>query len=101
MHSRYFELYRMKADRHWLHQKLVAHARQHGIKAASREFGCDRNTVRKWLRRRQPGKPSSLQELSRRPKHCPHQTPAGLEGQIVKLSGLANFRLSLRDGTGT
>jgi hypothetical protein len=70
---------------HWLHQKLIAFAAQHGVKAAVREFGCSRNIVRKWLRRHMPGKPFTLAELSRRPKHCPHQTPSGLEGVVVKL----------------
>lgn len=85
MHSTYFELYRMRTDRHWLHQKIVAFARKHSFKAVAREFGCSRNTVRKWLRRHVPGKPSALVELSRRPRHCPHQISAALEGQIVKL----------------
>ena len=85
VHSTYFELYRMRTDRHWLHQKLVAFARANGLKAAAREFGCSRNTVRKWLRRHVPGKPSALAELSRRPKHCPHQTSSALEGVIVRL----------------
>ena len=91
MHSTYFELYRMRTDRHWLHQKLVSFARAHGLKAAAREFGCSRNTVRKWLRRYQPGQPSSLSERSRRPRHCPSQIPAGLEGQIVKLRRQTGF----------
>lgn len=91
MHSTYFELYRMKTDRHWLHQKLVAFARAHGLKAAARQFGCSRNTARKWLRRHVPGKPSSLSELSRRPKHCPHQTSAALEGVIVRLRKQTGF----------
>jgi len=73
MHSTYFELYRMRTDRHWLHQKLVTSARARGVKAAAREFGCSRNTVRKWLRRFQPGKPSALVEHSRRPKRSPNQ----------------------------
>lgn len=81
----------MRTDRHWLHQKLVAFARRNGVNAAAREFGCSRNTVRKWLRRHQPGKPSSLAELSRRPIHCPHQTSPGLEGQIVKLRKQTGF----------
>src|SRR5262245_10850282 len=81
----------MRTDRHWLHQKLVAFARAHGLKAAAREFGCSRNTVRKWLRRYQPGKPSSLQEKSRRPRGCPHQISRGLEGQIVKLRQQTGF----------
>jgi len=44
----YFELYRMKTDRHFLKQKVVSYARTEGIKAACRLFGCSRNTVRKW-----------------------------------------------------
>jgi site-specific recombinase XerD len=47
VHSTYFELYRMRTDRHWLHQKLVACARAEGLQAAAREFRCSRNTVRK------------------------------------------------------
>ena len=62
MHFRCYERYRMKTDRHWLHQELVTHARQHRMKDAARVFGCSRNTVRTWLRRYQPGKPSSLAE---------------------------------------
>src|SRR6185503_19078315 len=91
VHSRYFELYRMRTDRHWLHQKVVTYARDHGIKATAREFGCSRNTVRKWLRRAVPGKPSSLAEQSRAPKHCPHKTSPALEGQIVKLRQQTGF----------
>jgi len=91
VHSRYFELYRMRTDRHWLHQKLVAFARTNELKSTAREFGCSRNTVRKWLRRYQPGQPSSWAELSRRPKHCPHQISAGLEGQILKLRRQTGF----------
>ena len=91
VHSTYFELYRMRTDRHWLHQKLVCFARAKGLKAAAREFGCSRNTVRKWLRRYQPGKPSSLAEQSRRPTACPHQISSALEGQIVKLRQQTGF----------
>jgi len=81
----------MKTDRHWLHQKLVSHARTHGVKDAARVFGCSRNTVRKWLRRYQPGKPSSLAERSRRPHHCPHQTRSSLAGVVVRLRRQTGF----------
>ena len=47
VHCRNFELYRMRTDRHWLHQKVVTHGRHYGIKATALEFGCSRNTVRK------------------------------------------------------
>jgi transposase-like protein len=59
VHSTKFELYCMRTDRHSLHQKLVAFAQRHGLTAAARQLGCSRNTVRKWLRRHQPGKPSA------------------------------------------
>lgn len=50
----------MRTDRHGLHQKLVASTRARGIKAAAHEFGCARNTVRKWRWRHHPGKSTSL-----------------------------------------
>jgi transposase len=81
----------MKTDRHWLHQKLVAHARTHDLQDAARSFGCSRNTVCKWLRRYQPGRPSSLAERSRRPQRCPHQTSAALEGVVVRLRRQTGF----------
>jgi transposase len=91
VHSNYFELYRMKADRYWLRQKLVAHARAHGIKATVRTFGCSRNTVRKWLRRYRPGTPRTLVAQSTRPRHCPHQVPASVEGVVVRLRRQTGF----------
>jgi transposase-like protein len=90
MQTPYWQLY-MNANRHWLHQQVVACAQQQGLKAAARAFGCSRNTVRKWLRRFQPGKPSSLAELSKRPRRCPHQTPSSVEGLIVRLRHQTGF----------
>lgn len=87
----YYELYRMQADRYVLRQKLIAHAREHGVKAAARAFGCSRNTVRRWLRRYRPGQPSSLAERSKRPHHCAHQTPSSVEGVVVQLRRRTGF----------
>jgi hypothetical protein len=47
--------------------------------------------VRTWLRRYQPGKPSSLAERSRRPHRCPHQTQSSLEGAVVRLRRQTGF----------
>ena len=47
--------------------------------------------MRKWLRRYQPGKPSSLAERSRRPHRCPHQTPSSVEGVVVRLRHQTGF----------
>jgi len=81
----------MKAQRYILRQKLVAFALENGIKAASRAFCCSKNTVRKWVRRYRPGKPSSLNELSRRPHHCPHKTPDKVERRVVELKRATRF----------
>ncbi len=81
----------MKGERHVLRQRVVAHARAHGIKDTVRAFGCSRNTVRKWLRRYKPRKPSTLKEKSRRPHRCPHQTPKRVENQVVQLRESSGF----------
>ncbi len=88
---KYWEIYQMKGERHVLRQRVVAHARAQGIKDAVRAFGCSRNTVRKWLRRHKPGKPSTLKEKSRRPNRCPHQTPKRIEKQVIKLREASGF----------
>ena len=82
MNLTYYEIYRMRGQAYILRQKLIACACAHGIKAAALTFACSRNTVRKWLRGIQPGKPSKLQKLSRRPKKCPHQTPRHIERRV-------------------
>jgi transposase-like protein len=87
----YFEIYQMKGERFILRQRLVAYARSHGLKAAMRAFGCSRNTVRKWIRRVKAGEPSSLQEQSRRPHHCPHRTPRAEERRVVQLKHKTGF----------
>lgn len=94
----YYDVYRMKAERHILRQRVVTWAREHGIRSAAQAFGCSRNTARKWVRRFEPGKPSRLRELSRRPKHCPQQTPAAIEGLVLRLrkqTGLGAQRLKM------
>lgn len=81
----------MKADRYVLRQKVVSLARKEGIKAAVREFGCSRNTVRKWIRRYKPGKTASLQEHSKRPHCCPNQTSTAVERLVLKIRRQTGF----------
>jgi transposase len=87
----YFEIYQMSAKRHILRQAVIRHAQEHGIKAAMRAFGCSRNTVRKWLRRYEPRRPSSLVELSKRPHRCPHKTAAAMETRVMKLRNQTGY----------
>jgi transposase len=65
--------------------RLVAHARQPGIKPTARLFQTTVPTVRKWLRRSQQQGPRGLIELSRAPHHQPGKTPAHVEQQVVAL----------------
>ena len=56
----YYTLLRQSKDPTYLRFEIVRYAREHGIKAAARHFATTIKTVRKWLRRWQPG---SLQGL--------------------------------------
>jgi transposase len=68
-----------------LRHQLVTYARAHGLKPAARHFGCQRNTVRKWLRRFQAQGLDGLKSQSRTPKSCPHKTDSALEARVVAL----------------
>ena len=85
MPAPYFDLIREMKNAYNHRLRLVAHARQHGIKATARLFQTTVPTVRKWLRRYQRQGPSGLIERSRAPHHCPHQTPLDLERQVIQL----------------
>src|SRR3989337_293536 len=81
----YFELIREMRDAYNHRLRLVAHARQHGIKATARLFQTTVPTVRKWLRRYQQQGPSGLVEQSRAPHHPAGKTPPDVEQQVVDL----------------
>lgn len=67
-----------------LRYRMAISARQIGIRATMRLFGCTRNTVRKWYRRFQAyGKPG-LKEHSRAPRIIPHKTAPQLERKVLK-----------------
>src|SRR5713226_3759693 len=65
--------------------RLVAHARERGVKDAARFFHTTVPTVRKWVRRYQASGLEWLNELSRAPHHCPHKIGGELERQVVAL----------------
>ncbi len=72
--------------------RLVTYARQHGIKAAARDFQTTVPTVRKWLRRYEAQKLDGLQELSRAPHSCPHKiTGEGAERVVALRRQLPTF----------
>jgi hypothetical protein len=73
-----FDLFRHMKNAFDCRLRLVTYARQHGIKAAAREFQTTVPTVRKGRRRYQAHKLNGLQELSPAPGSCPHKIPGEL-----------------------
>jgi transposase len=66
---RYYTMLLKSKDRTYLRFEMVRYARSHGIKATARQFSTTVKTVRKWLRRWQPGSLRGLEEWSRAPHH--------------------------------
>jgi transposase len=65
--------------------ELVRYAREHGIKPAAREFSTTVKTVRKWLRRWEPGSLRGLEDRSRAPINPRRGLTAGQRRQAVSL----------------
>ncbi len=67
-------------------QRLVQHWLEHrSISFTARAFGCDRKTVRTWVRRYHQGGWAALVDR-RRSGHAPlHKTPASIEREVLRL----------------
>jgi len=52
---KYYEMIRQSKDPKVFRYEMVRYAKEHGIKPAARAFGTTPKTVRRWLRRWQPG----------------------------------------------
>lgn len=74
---RYYSMLRRSNDPIYLRSELVRFAREHGIKPAAREFGTTVRTVRKWLRRWEPGSLRGLEDRSRAPARASRRRSAG------------------------
>lgn len=82
---RYYTIMRQSKDPKYIRLEMVRYASEHGVKPAARFFGTSPQTVRKWLRRWQPGTLNGLEDLSRSPHSCPHKISADVEQRIVSL----------------
>jgi transposase len=76
---------RRSKDPIYLRFELVRFAREHGIKPAAREFSTTVRTVRKWLRRWEPGSLRGLADRSRAPHHPRRGVTDGQRRQAVRL----------------
>lgn len=66
---RYYTMLRQSKEPTYLRFEVVRYAREFGIKPAARHFSTTVKTVRKWLRRWQPGSLRGLEDRSRAPRH--------------------------------
>lgn len=65
----YYTMTRQSKDPKYLRLEMVRFARKGGIKPCAREFNTTVKTVRKWLKRWEPGTLRGLEEESRAPKN--------------------------------
>lgn len=80
----YHVMKQSKDKKHWRYQ-LVQKAMEIGIKPVARLFHTSPPIVRKWLKRFKTEGYSGLNDRSKRPHHCPNETPSDLKEQIVSL----------------
>lgn len=59
--------------------------KEHSITELCDRYGISRKTAYKVIRRYQQEGPEGLRERSRRPHHCPHQTPTPVTDALVQL----------------
>ena len=65
--------------------EVITYAQQHGVKPAARAFGTTPKTIRKWLRRWQPGTLTGLDELSRAPKNSATAITVEQRQRVIEL----------------
>lgn len=85
---RYDEMRRASKDPKVFRYKLVNYAKEHGIKPAARAFDTTPKTVRKWLRRWEPGSMRGLSDRSRAPKNPQSYITQQQKEQVIKLKKL-------------
>ena len=81
----YYTMTRQSKDPKYIRFEMVRFARKHGIKPAARCFSTTPKTVRKWLRRWQPGTLKGLEELSRAPKKPFRRIPKAQRNRAITL----------------
>src|ERR1043165_1786872 len=81
----YYTMLRQSKDCTYLRFELVRYAREHGIKPAARQFSTTVKTVRKWLRRWEPGSLRGLEDRSRAPINPPRRITAAQRRRAISL----------------
>jgi transposase InsO family protein len=79
--------YISKKQRVCVKLEIVKYTQLHGIRKASRDFGCSRNSVRTWLKGFLAKGRKGLEDGRMGPKFIPHKMNKNLEGQIIEARG--------------
>ena len=80
----WYQVMRFSKDKKQQRYQMVVYASKHGIKPTARTYDTTPKTVRKWVKRFKQGY-HALNDLSRRPKHCPNALSPEMTTHIVKL----------------
>jgi len=72
---------------------IIGHAQEvtGNVAMTCRYYGISRQVFYTWLRRYEAEGPAGLRDRSRRPLHCPHETPAEVVGKIIYLRTTYHF----------
>lgn len=81
----WYQVMRFSKDKKQQRYQMVIYAKEHGIKPCARTYDTTPKTVRKWIKRFNHGGYQVLDDLSRRPKHCPNALLSEEIKHIVKL----------------
>jgi transposase len=65
----YFDMLLRLKDPRLYRLKVVQHAKEHGVKPTARKFNSSAQTVRKWMKRWEPGSLHGLEDRSKAPKN--------------------------------
>jgi transposase len=81
----HFDMLLRLKDPRLYRQKVVQYAKEHGVKPAARKFNTSAQTVRKWLRRWEPGSLKGLEDRSKAPKNPRTFITDEQKAQVIKL----------------
>ena len=81
----YYTIMRQSKDPRYLRLEMVRYAKEHGIKPAARAFNTTPKTVRKWLKRWEPGSLRGLDDQSHTPKSKKSKIDLGQREKAIEL----------------
>ena len=75
---------------------IIRHAEEvtGNVALTCRYYGISRTVFYRWLRRYQADGLAGLRDRSKRPLHCPHETPSEVVGKIIYLRTSYHFGLA-------